>query len=80
MMTTLAADVSAPCRQLAALAEEWGVGVTEEEFAKRMDSADELACLREMFLYPKNKNLPDGEMVNREVIVIVNCGKVLHIG
>ncbi len=52
-----------------ALADSNGFDAKDEQFAKFLDSQDELQSFRSEFHYPKNKTIPDGKM----------CFPLLHL-
>lgn len=39
---------------------EWNYSLLDEEFAKKLDSEDEMSRFRDMFYYPKMKGLYSG--------------------
>lgn len=49
-----------PASQLQSLAENWGLKLTDSNFAKKMDVADPVGHLKKDFYYPKNSELPKG--------------------
>jgi hypothetical protein len=42
-------------------AEEWGISMRSEEFARQLDQNDSLKQMRNEFHYPKNASLPKGK-------------------
>ena len=46
------------------LAEELGYNIEDLEFARQMDSRDPLKHLRDEFIFPKMKDLPDGKLIH----------------
>ena len=45
------------------LAEELRCNIEDLEFARQMDSRDPLRHLRDEFIFPKMKDLPDGKLI-----------------
>jgi hypothetical protein len=41
----------------------WSVPIESQEFARRMDGEDQFASFRELFSFPKKKDLPFGKFL-----------------
>ncbi|KRZ74563.1 Kynureninase, partial [Trichinella papuae] len=67
--------------KLERIAHQQNLKVTDAEFAKLLDSVDELSHLRKMFKYPKMSDLPkvDLNLVDAESDAIYLCGNSLGL-
>ncbi|XP_067937740.1 kynureninase-like [Watersipora subatra] len=67
--------------ELEANSKEYGVDLTSKEFAIAMDTHDPVGYLRDLFYYPKMKDLPkvDPEQVEMEEDCVYFCGNSLGL-
>ncbi|XP_063960992.1 kynureninase-like [Lytechinus pictus] len=70
-----------PLEELKEKANRFGLDILSDSFAKKMDELDQLAPLREEFIMPKMKELPDVDLslVNKEDECIYFCGNSLGL-
>ncbi|XP_041481123.1 kynureninase-like isoform X1 [Lytechinus variegatus] len=70
-----------PLVELKETANRFGLDILSDGFAKKMDELDQLAPLREEFIMPKMKELPDVDLslVNKEDECIYFCGNSLGL-